>query len=596
MNRHGEDLRRVRGAQLMGAAALLFVVLAARLFTMQILQADHYRALSDNNRAKLVRQRAPRGLMVDRNHLPVAGNRVAFSLLMARIDAARHPRTVQAVSALSGRDTDALWRSLDRGRANRYEPVVLLRDVSFETLSRLEEKSFLRPGTSIEVEPVRDYPWGPVAAHLVGYMGEVAEADLKTLNARGYRLGDSMGKIGLERALEFDLRGRDGGRFVEVDAVGREVRPLEGKRPVPPVEGHRLVLPLDMRLCELAARALAETSTGTGAVVALDPRNGDILALVSSPSFDPNAFSGGVSTDLWRSLNGNPSRPLLNRAIAGRYPPGSVFKVAMAAMALEDGAVTTETRFAPCHGSYRFGSRSWGCWKKEGHGSLTLLDAIAKSCDVYFYQLGRRLGLERMTHYADAWGIFGPTASGLPGEQRGHFPDHAWLDQRYGENGWTRAVELNLAIGQGEVLMTPLEIAAMVAGIANGGQIPEPRSWVRVETADGEVVRTNDPRSRSMGLRPETLALVREGMRRVVTGGTATRAALPGIAVAGKTGTAQNPHGDDHAWFVGFAPADAPEIVVLALVEQGGHGSSAAAPVVRRVMAAWFGLREDPPA
>lgn len=596
MHRRGEDRRRLRGNQLLGAAALLFLVLGARLFTMQVLQADHYRALSDNNRAKMVRQRAPRGLIVDRNHLPVAGNRVAFSLLMARSDAARHPGTLPAVSSLSGRDVEALWRSLDRGRANRYEPVVLLRDVSFETLSRLEERSFLRPGTTIEAEPVREYPWGAVASHLVGYMGEVTETDLKSLRPRGYRLGDSMGKIGLERALEFDLRGRDGGRFVEVDAVGREVRALEGRPPVAPVEGHRLVLPLDMRLCEVAARALAETPTGAGVVVALDPRNGDLLALVSSPSFDPNAFSGGVSSDRWQSLNGDPRRPLLNRAIAGRYPPGSVFKVAMAAMALEEGVVTPETRFSPCFGSYRFGSRSWGCWKKEGHGSLTLLDAIAKSCDVYFYQLGRKLGLERMSRYANAWGVFQTTGSGLPGELEGLFPDPAWLDRRYGKDGWTRAVELNLAIGQGEVLMTPLEVAALVAGIAADGRIPQPRAWLRVETSDGAVIRTNEPRSRPMGVGAGTLALVRAGMERVVTAGTAGRAALPGIAVAGKTGTAQNPHGDDHAWFVGFAPAADPEIVVLALVERGGHGSSAAAPVVRRVMAAWFGIHEEPPA
>jgi len=325
-------------------------------------------------------------------------------------------------------------------------------------------------------------------------------------------------------------------------------------------------------------------------VVALDPRNGDLLAMVSSPGFDPNDFSGGIAAEEWNALNRDPARPLLNRAVTGVYPPGSTFKVAIATMALDAGVVRPEETLRPCTGGYAMGNRVFHCWRPGGHGCLPMREAIAQSCDIYFYQLGQRVGLENMARYVRRWGITEKTGSGLSGEVRGLFPDSLWLDRQYGHSGWTRTVELNLAIGQGEVLVTPLGLATFVGGVANGGEIMTPRVWLRAVTPAGRLVKENAPHGHSMGVSREALAVVREGMAGAVAHGTARAAQLAGITVAGKTGTAQNPHGNDHAWFVGFAPAENPEIVVLALLEGGGHGGAVAAPIVARVMRAYFGL------
>ncbi|HET9385637.1 MAG TPA: penicillin-binding transpeptidase domain-containing protein, partial [Gemmatimonadales bacterium] len=431
--------------------------------------------------------------------------------------------------------------------------------------------------------PKRSYPDTATIAHLVGYVGEVTEGERATRRFAQVRLGGLVGKDGLEREYDDTLRGSEGVRFVEVSARGQMVREAEAAANLAPVPGADLHTTIDLELQRYIAEIFPAGQRG--AVMALNPNSGEVLALFSAPGFDPNAFVGGISAPYWRSLNESAARPLLDRAIQARYPPGSTWKLAVAAMGLKRGIVGPRSRMPiPCRGGLQYGNRFFRCWDAHGHGDLTLTEAIAQSCDVYFYQLGIKLGVSSLLEDANAWGFRGRTGIDLPGEIPSEFPTGTeYYDRLYGARRWTSAVALNLAIGQGENAQTLVQMMRLYQQLASDGRMRPPFVVKPTTMSATENV--------SLDLSPDQLAILRRAMIAVVEQGTARGSRLASLTIAGKTATSQNPHGPDHGWFIGFAPADKPEIVVGAIVEFSRHGS-AVAPLVSRVIAHYLGIDE----
>jgi penicillin-binding protein 2 len=570
----------------MVAALGVFAALAIAAFNIQVVEHSKYRAMARDNYVVQVTIKAPRGDIVDCNKAPIAGSRQAFSICAIPRSILNNARELRVLSRILGME-EADIRSRLAPVARTYRPTAIARDADFATLSVIEESFADLPDVMVIAEPLRTYPLGRIFSHMIGYVGEATEEEIKAAPLE-YAAGDFIGKAGMEKQYEINLRGRDGVRSV-MFTPGGGTGPIEVDDPPPraPRSGMRLVLHADKDLQQLAFDLLAERP---GCIVAVDVNSGGILAMVSSPSFDPELFAVGISGDAWREIVGSAGKPLINRALQSAYPPGSIFKIVTASMALEEGVVSPHTRFEPCRGSYRFGNRTFRCWKEEGHGSLELVDAVRVSCDVYFYQLGERLSADMFGLYGDRWGLRAPTGIDLPGEVRGTVPDAAYYDRMYGKSGWTKGVMLNLAIGQGELLLTPLELLCFVSGVANRGTYYPPRCVDHAEVG-ARVEKFGAPPVR-LPISQTTLETLREAMLEVVAGdnGTGRSARVPGLTVAGKTGTAQNPHGADHASFVCFAPFDRPEIAVLVLLENAGHGSSEAAPLARLLLAQHFGI------
>ncbi len=554
---------------------IVFVILLLWFFRVQVLTSSQYSLRADENRLRPVRLPAPRGLITDRNGVVLADNIPGFSIAVtgATEDAVRE--TLDDIAAVADLDTALIETVVRRYRRRPHEPALVRRDASFELVSALEERRIVSPGIVIQAEPRRWYPFRGLLAHVVGYVGEISEAELEdpTLfpNARN---GEMVGRDGLEKQYNTELRGTEGLRYVEVDALGRTVREIADGSTLMPVQGDTLNTTLDIRLQEFVAEQFP--SGWRGAVVAADPRTGGVLALYSSPTFDPNVFVGAMDPDEWEAIRQSEGQPLFNRATDGLYPPASPWKLATAASALKRGLVTLDTRMElPCTGGMRFGIRYFRCWYEQGHGNLTLKEAIEHSCDVYFYQLGLRIGLNNLLNDGVEMGFTERSGIDIPDERSPHFPlSTDYYDRRYGPRGWTAAVTLNLAIGQGENSQSVSTMVRFYSMLANpDGSAPELRL----------VLRGGTPR-RSLGLDREALDGLRESLVQVVATGTAAAASVTNLEIAGKTGTAQNPHGEDHGWFIGFAPADDPVIVVGAIIEHGEHGSTVA-PLVNSIMA-----------
>jgi penicillin-binding protein 2 len=436
----------------------------------------------------------------------------------------------------------------------------------------------------VQIEPLRHYPNGALAAHLLGYAGEINETELDSLSDQGYRNGDLIGRTGLERGYEDILRGRDGAEFVVVNAMGKRVSTLTEGPPQRPEAGHNLTLTLDLTVQRALEAAMANVQRG--AAVAIDPRDGGILGMVSRPVFDPNEISRGISPDRWRELSGGGDNPFLNRATQGVYPPGSTFKIVSMLAALRYGVARPETRLAPCYGSYMYGERSFACWKPEGHGVLDFIGALQNSCDVYFYQLGPKIGLDHLVETARALGLGERTGIDLPQERRGLVPDAAWFDHHWGAGRWRKGIMLNLVIGQGELLVTPLQLALMAAEVSEGGRALRPHVVLGVTGVPA--FHPGRPEGAGVEATDGAWDALHQGLVKVVEAGTGTAARVPGLAVAGKTGTAQNPHGKAHALFVCYAPADSPQIALAFVVENSGHGGSICAPLAGQVLRRLF--------
>jgi penicillin-binding protein 2 len=467
-------------------------------------------------------------------------------------------------------DSAQIGDIIDRYRQARYQPALVFGDASFDVIAKLEEHRAALPGLVIQAEPKRLYPAGKSVAHLVGYVSEVTEADLKDDRYPGAVLGSIVGKAGLERQYDDTLRGNEGVRYIEVNARGRLVREGAASATLPPTPGKPIMTTVDLELQRFVDSIWPAGMRG--ALVAMTP-SGEIRALYSAPTFDPNQFVGGISSSEWKKLNNDPAKPLLNRVIQARYPPASPFKLAVAAMGLKRGLIRLSTYMPePCRGGLRLGNRVFRCWKREGHGPQDLTGAVAASCDVYFYQLGIRLGLDAIIQDGVLMGFRDKSGIDLENELNPIYPSsQAYFDKLYGPRNWSPpGTTFNFSIGQGENTQTLINMMKFYQGLAGNG-----------ETVTPFIVKPTSNRRRSLGMSQKELDGLRHSLIAVVERGTAAASRRADLAVAGKTGTAQNPHGDDHGWFIGFAPADKPELIVGGIMEFAEHGTTVAPYVVQ---------------
>ncbi len=567
----------------LGAVAVIIFIMIVGLIKLQIFQHEDMSALSESNRLRILPIVPRRGIMYDREGRQIVNNRPSYTLSI--VPAEEVPgKTVANLAPVIGLDSGQIRKNLRKTMITRYQPAPIMRDVPFEDIAILEERSGDFPGISYQMDRVRQYVAPPGSEAFSGYVGELSSDEIDKVDPELYRLGSLIGKKGLEKQYDQVLRGKEGTAYLEVFASGQVLGPYAGKPKIEAVAGADSNLSVDLDLQQLATQVL--DSFCCGAIIAIDPRNGEVLALTSYPGFDANAFSGVVSESLWTSVTADPAHPLLNRDLNGLYPPGSTFKLITVGAGLEERAIDLSSTFRPCYGGFQFGTRFFRCWDKNGHGTLTATHAIEASCDVFMYQLGLRLGIDVLGRYMEQCGFGKPTGIDLPGEAAGLVPNTAYYDSRYGKNRWTKALALNNAIGQGEILVTPLQLAQFYCGLANHGIVYRPHLVRAMRQPNGQIQTINPEVSFKLPFSESTLAALKEGLRLVVEGdrGTARRLKNNLYSIGGKTGTAQNPHGDNHAWFVGMAPLENPEIVCCAIVENAGHGSEVAAPVVGQII------------
>lgn len=589
------------------------MVLLGRLAQLQLVHGKDYAELADGNRIRIQIIKAPRGKILDRNGTVLASNRastnVSFLHMGPRINV---EEVASKLASILGMSKEEIKSRIEDPEAPLYMPVLIKEDISPEVQTRLEEYAYELPGVVLEMEPRRVYPIGDFAGHLLGYLREIDQKELKEKYPKGYRMGDQVGQIGVEALFDEDLHGTHGGRQIEVDVRGRFVRAIDEMKPIP---GEDIVLTIDAGLQATAERELKAQlerlqqdpanpapNAKAAAAVVLKVNTGEILAMVSIPGFDPNIFSGRISAALWNSLQNDPLKPLTNRAVTGEYSPGSSFKMVTATAALEERVVSPTERVT-CSGTY-FRVMPKKCWQKGGHGPVDVRSALGASCNVFFYEMGYRLGVDRLAEYANKFGLGVPTGfQFVPREKRGLVPSTVWKKAAYEHNlpgindpRWYDAETFDAAIGQGFHKVTPLQMAVYVSSIANGGKRYVPFIAREIRSPDGKVIAGFEPRvAGNVGVSQKTLEIVKEGMLRVTQpGGTAAGAFrdFP-IKVGGKTGTVQMDPSlgmDDHGWFIGFAPYDEPEIAVAIIVEQGKGGARAAAPVARRIFEEYFGL------
>lgn len=592
------------------AIILAFSIFAVRLFQLQIVEGADLRSRSEQNFVRTIRLEAPRGDIVDREGRILATTRPAYRVQVIPNELHSGDVTFRVLGQILGEPPDELASSVGAptGR-KRFQPVLLRGDLGYERFAQVESHRYAMPGVVTNIGPRRDYVEGKLAAHLLGTIGEVGTRQLALPQFSDYRAGEVVGQFGLEAKLESNLRGRAGGRNMVMDVAGREIELLDEIKPVP---GGRVVLTLDLDLQRVAEEAFRsqdpEVPDHMGALVAIDPANGEVLALLSKPAYDPNSFAGGIDSLTWEQLISDPWKPLRNRAVSGQYSPGSTYKSFVAAAGLAEGEITREEEIF-CPGFFRLGRRVYRCWKRGGHGDVAMDDALKGSCDVYFYNLGVRLGIDRIARYARGFGFGSPTGVDLGAEKGGLIPSKDWKLRARGE-AWIKGETVSAAIGQGYNLVTPIQLAVAYAALANGGRVLRPQLIKRFETWDGEVLKIMTPIERArVPVSREILEVVRDGLVAVVQGehGTGGRARVLGVNVAGKSGTTQVVSLDlvedmepeeipmryrDHALFAAFAPAEAPEIAVVALVEHAGAGGgTVAAPIVQKVLARYFEKR-----
>jgi len=584
--------------------SLALMLLVARLWYLQVIKGEELRQRSENNSVRLRKVKPMRGLIMDQGRRILADNQPSFDIVFVPNRTSDIRKVIDEIKRLyADRSLTFLPSSSSFGHVKPFVPVSLERNVSMEKLAVVETHALDLSGVMTEVSPVRHYLNGEMTAQMVGFTGEVNREELERDFTDELTAGDIIGKFGIEKLLDAHLRGKSGAEQVEVNVTGKMIRSLGRIQAAP---GNNVVLTIDSELQKAAWSAIGDRA---GAVVVLDPRNGAVLALVSSPSFDPNLFSGGISHDDWETLSNHPKHPMENRSISGQYPPGSTYKPIVAAAALEEGLITPETTFY-CNGSFELGDRTFRCWQEKGHGNVNLHRAIVESCDVYFYNLGKRLGVDRIAAYARAFGLGAPLGIDLPREKGGLIPTKQWKLSRF-RQAWQTGETISIAIGQGFNLVTPLQLANVYAVLANGGSLYRPRLLKQLESSDGRIVKVYEPEKQAvLSVNPQNIQIINRALWGVVNekGGTGYILKRKEQDVCGKTGTAQviglpqdakarkmrQASGDfgDHALFVCFAPYANPEIVVAVILEHAGHGGSTAAPVARKVIDAYFGRKQ----
>jgi len=587
---HSQTLQR-RLRRFSALILLLLGVLLLRLWYLQVVQGDYYRELSEHNRTRVEFIKPLRGLIYDRNGIPLVRNVPSFDIAVVPEDLPRDGKVLERLSRLLDVPLEEMQARIRQARHRRpFEPVKIKENADWKEVAQVEARRMDLPGVRVEVEALRHYPYGRLAAHVLGYVGKITQAQLQSPVYAALPRESLVGQYGVEKVYDQLLMGRPGKKIIEVNALGREIRVLGKQDPVP---GKDLYLTLDFPLQKTAEAALGDRA---GAVVALDPKTGEILALASHPAFDPNWFPRGISPQQWQRLSGDPSAPFTNRAIQAQYPPGSVFKLVVAAAGLETGEIQPHHRIL-CTGALRFGNRNFRCWLEGGHGWVNLYRALVESCDVYFYELGRRLGVDTIAEYAHRLGLGSPTRIPLAPEKHGLIPTRAWKERVKGEP-WYPGETLSVAIGQGYVLVTPIQLAALAAALGNPGHRHPLRIVMEPPDARAPSVDPDDEPGNPVPLQAQTLAFLRRALRGVVKDprGTGWAARSPVVEIGGKTGTAQvvalrdrrdrtlPRHQRDHAWFIALAPVEQPRIAVAVLVEHGGHGGTAAAPIARKLI------------
>jgi penicillin-binding protein 2 len=576
---------------------IALAVLVVRLWYLQVIKGDEMKQKSENNSVRFRKILPLRGLIMDRNRHVLADNRASFDIVYMPRKGKRSESVINKLKEFYKRSSLEFSTDQSFYQMKPYQSVKLEKNVGMDKIAVVETNALDLPGVYIDISPIRLYLDGEMLALIIGYTGEVSKEELK--KNQEYEFGDITGKQGVEKLLDSYIRGKQGAELVEVNAYGKEIKNL-GR--INPISGYNIVLNINY---ELQKSAWAALEGKAGAIAVLDPRNGAVLAMVSSPSFDPNLFNSGFSGSEWSNIINNPLKPLSNRAISGQYPPGSTYKLIVAAAALEEGIVTPDTKFY-CGGAYNLGKRTFHCWQKKGHGHVNLHKAIVESCDVYFYNVGRILGVEKIAHYARLFGLGKATGIDLPSEKNGLIPTRQWK-QTMMKQPWHQGETISISIGQGFDLVTPLQLVSAYSAFANGGTHWKPQLVNRIETADSKIYKEFLPEKRGvLPLKKETIDFLGRALWGVVNepGGTGRAARRPNTDVCGKTGTAQVvslPESEkarrtkafagsrgDHALFVCFAPFTNPEIAIAVIVENAGHGGSVAAPVARKILDTYF--------
>lgn len=569
--------RTLRGVAVMVVAVAMGGALVARLANLQLYEGGRFLKQAEGNRLRVIPQLAPRGVIRDRHGRVLASNRLSYSLALYPIKMKREQvdAVIDKLVDLLDIEGGPLKSKIAKVGYTSAHPVKLIPDIDQKTIAKITENQAELPGVSIEPDTIRYYPKKTLAAHVLGYTGEVTEGELARFPDRGMRQGDIIGKAGVERVFDEQLRGRNGFQRVEVDARGR---PVQMMGMIPAVPGKDLKLFIDVDLQAVAEKALEEKKY-IGSVVAMNPMTGEVLAMASRPYYDPNVFSRRVKPHEWKALQAM-KYPFVNRALSA-YPPGSIFKIPMALAALESGRATANRRFYST-GSLRVGNRTFYDWRPGGFGNVGILQSLQWSIDTVYYQLGVEMGGNIMSRYAHEFGLGELTGVRLGGETEGLIPDPAWK-RKVWKDKWWPGDSANVSIGQGAVSVTPLQAAVMISTLANDGKVPVPRV---VDDGKGAQFR------KASKWKPQNVKLVKQGLRMVVASGTGTVADVPGKELAGKTGSAESGKPKTHGWFVCYGPVSQPTIAVVAMVEAAGHGGSIAAPLARKVLDHYFGLRE----
>ena len=570
------------------------IVLLIRLWDLQIMRGSEMRMLSEQNRIRVKKVVAPRGVIYDRNGKILAETRPSFNIDIIPEDIKDFNQTVDGLAQLMNIERDEIIEKL-KAASNMPSsfPVKIKSDVTMDDVAKVEAHRVYLPGVQIQIEPKRYYNYGKTFAHLIGYVSEISDEELKKKEYKNYSPGDFIGRYGLERSYESFLRGIDGEKRVEVDAMGRKIRTLDIKEPIP---GNNLYLNVDLEVQEVIDKALENKRGGS---VVIDTKTGGVIALVSRPAFDPNKFVSGISKEDWQKIALDTRHPLQNRVTQGRYPPGSTFKIVLALKGIEEGLINEKTSFL-CRGGMPYGGRVFKCWKKGGHGGVNIHRAIVESCDVFFYNLGLKLGIDRIHEMANIIGLGRKTGIDLPGEKDGLVPSSQWKQRVY-KTPWYEGETLSVAIGQGAVWLTPIQLVQLASFVANEGVNYRPQIVKKIVSPEGKIIKTFEPElNASVKLKKDTIRIVKDGMKGVVNegSGTAYGSRIQHVSMSGKTGTAQSvgekgKNLGDHAWFIAFAPSEDPSIAISVLVEYGGHGSSSAAPVAKAVTETMFKEKKD---
>ena len=563
---------------------ICFLILIISLWYLQMIKGEEFRERAVENCIRSLVEDAPRGRIYDRRGELLVTNRpaVVVSVIPAEIDDLE--KLSERLSKIIGISPEEISQIVINYRENPFKPVKIQDDCKTNKIVEIEERKDELKGVVLEVKPRRNYLYHDFAAHSLGYVGEINKEELQQYGNPKYQGGDIIGKAGLEKYYDDILRGKKGGKEVEVDALGQEIATLLYQKPVP---GKDLVLTIDRDL-QLCGENLLFGKKGS--IIASDPNTGEILAMINRPSFSPNIFANGISGSDWQRLSSDADYPLTNRSVQGVYSPGSIFKVVTAVAALEEG-VTNRNRKIYCSGSFELAGQVFTCWNETGHGSLSMVDAIAHSCNVYFYTLGKDLGIERFNKYMQKLGVGEKTGIDLPAEAMGIIPSAQWKEREVKEI-WFPGDSINLSIGQGYLLLTPLQVQNVITAIAADGEIYKLHLVKKIISADGNTVKEIKPEIyRKLNFSPDTFKIVKEGLRQTILKGTGWRANIKELAVAGKTGTAENPQGETHAWFIGFAPYENPEVCITVFLENGGEGGEAAAPIARAMLEKYFDIK-----